>query len=129
MMSTPKKDNLWEGIQGYQDGGITEQPRTRREMFQGTAFDPLAQLPEGSYPSMMPPPDEEDIINVNYLGRPESELQGLATEAFGRKRNPLIQMLMRSESAAQAGDARRAAEAVERSKEQIIDEEIADIHR
>ena len=25
MMSTPKKDNLWEGIQGYQDGGLMNQ--------------------------------------------------------------------------------------------------------
>tara|TARA_R100000234_G_scaffold19999_1_gene11216 strand:+ start:5047 stop:7068 length:2022 start_codon:yes stop_codon:yes gene_type:complete len=104
MMSTPKKDNLWEGIQGYQDGGLL---------------------------NMMPPPNEEDIINVNYLGRPESELQGLATEAFGRERNPLTQMLMRSESAAQAGDERRVADALQRSKgynEQLLDQEIADIY-
>jgi len=129
MMSTPKKDNLWEGIQGYQDGGITEQPRTRREMFQGTVFDPLAQSPESSYPSSWIPSDEEDIINVNYFGQPQKELESLATEAFGKKKNPLIQMLMRSESAAQAGDKRRAMEAVQRSKEQIIDEEIADAYR
>jgi hypothetical protein len=104
MMSTPKKDNLWEGIQGYQDGGLL---------------------------NMMPSPNEEDIINVNYLGRPESELQGLATEAFGRERNPLTQMLMRSESAAQAGDERRVADALQRSKgynEQLLDQEIADIY-
>ncbi len=104
MMSTPKKDSLFDGIQGYQDGGLL---------------------------NMMPPPNEEDIINVNYLGRPESELQGLATEAFGRERNPLTQMLMRSESAAQAGDERRVAEAVQRSKdynEQLLNQEIADIY-
>jgi len=89
MMSTPKKDSLFDGIQGYQDGGLL---------------------------NMMPSPNEEDIINVNYFGQPQKELEGLATEAFGRERNPLAQMLMRSESAAQAGDERRAAEAVERSR-------------
>jgi len=104
MMSTPKKDNLWEGIQGYQDGGLL---------------------------NMMPSPNEEDIINVNYFGQPQKELEGLATEAFGRERNPLAQMLMRSESAAQAGDERRVAEAVQRSKdynEQLLNQEIADIY-
>ena len=181
MMSTPKKNNLWEGIQGYQDGGLFsnllnyDPVQASKDYYAGQyaseaspldikrgameGFSPQmvsspevsqasglmdigrnlpaaieapelslqrpameAFSPEGvAYPDMptpniMPSPDEEDIINLNYLGRPEEELQGLATEAFGRERNPLTQMLMRSESAAQAGDKRRAAEAVERSR-------------
>jgi len=180
MLSTPKKNNLWEGIQGYQDGGLLsnllnydpvqaskdyyagqyaseaspldikrgsmesfspqtvnapEVPQTSGLMDIGRNLPTATDAPELSLqrsameafspegvtypdmprPNMMPQTIEEDW-DLSDVGNPNKELKALATEAFGRERNPLAQMLMRSESAAQAGDERRAAEAVDRSR-------------
>ena len=149
MMSTPKENNLWEGIQGYQDGdqvieydserpnpdlyssiqvnrgGMSDEKaaallnearaRSRREMFQGTVFDPLAQ-PQGTTLNLLsddPLAQSTEPEPFNILA-PGMQLSDVLSHFGNLKDKP--NLLSRWESQAQAGDERRAAEAAERSR-------------